>query len=112
MLRKAEEKRNNLFCRVERDSPSSRGKLTVLDSDDAVPEFLKLTQSDLRALTFGTYKLTQAKSYTKEHMSNEGDYDIEVHNKAPGLLRGRIQSQYINAKRYFCWIEYNQLSPL
>ena len=107
MLRKAEEKRNHLFCRVERGHLSSRGKWTVLDSEEAVPEFPKLTQADLRALTFGTYQLKQAKSYTKEHMSEEGDYDIEVHNQAPGMLRGRIQSRHINAKRYFCWIEYD-----
>ena len=107
MLIKAEEKQNSLFCRVERGCLSSRGKWTVLDSEEAVPEFPRLTLVDLQTLTFGTYQVKQAKSYTKEHMSEEGDYDIEVHNQAPGMLRGRIQSRHINAKRYFCWIEYD-----
>ena len=40
-------------------------------------------------------------------MSEEADYDIDVHAQAPGMLRCRIQSRHINAKRYFCWIEYN-----
>ena len=65
MLRKAEEKRNRLFSRVEKCHLSSRGKWTVLDTEDAVPEFPRLTSSDLHALTFGTYQLKQANSYTK-----------------------------------------------
>lgn len=107
MLRKAEETRNNLFNRIEKGPLSSRGRWTVLDSNEAVPDFPKLSLSDLQELTFGTYQLKQAKSYAKEHKSEEGDYTIDVHSKAPGLLRVRIQSRHINAKRYFCWIEYS-----
>ena len=93
--------------RVERGCLSSRGKWTVLDSVEAVPGFPRVTLADLQVLNFGSYQLKQAKSYTKEHMSEEADYDIDVHAQAPGMLRCRIQSRHINAKRYFCWIEYN-----
>ena len=58
-------------------------------------------------LTFMTYQLKQTKSYTREHLSEDGDYNINVHNQGPGHLKVRIQSRHINAKRYFCWVEYN-----
>ena len=77
-----------------------------LEANEAVPEFPVLSKAELQMLTFGTYQLKQAKSYTREHLSNDGDYNINIHNQAPGLLRIRIQSRHINAKRYFCWVEY------
>ena len=107
MLRKAEMDRNALFSRVEKGPFSSRGKWSSLDSDEAVPEFPVLSKAQLQMITFGTYQLKQAKSYTREHQSEDGEYKIDVHNLAPGLLGVRIQSRYINAKQYFCWIEYN-----
>ena len=64
-------------------------------------------RNNYNMLTFRTYQLKQAKSYTREHLSDDGEYTINVHNQAPGLLRIRIQSRHINAKRYFCWIEYS-----
>ena len=99
--------RNALFSRVEKGPFSSRGKWSALDSEEAVPQFPVLTKVDLQMITFGTYQLKQAKSYTREHQSEDGEYKIDVHNLAPGLLRIRIQSRHINAKKYFCWIEYN-----
>ena len=107
MLRKAEVGRNALFSRIEKGPFSSRGKWASLDSDEAVPEFPVLSDCQLQMITFGTYQLKQAKSYSREHKSDDGEYKIDVHNLAPGLLRVRIQSRHINAKQYFCWIEYN-----
>ena len=107
MLRKAEVTRNALFSKVEKGPFSSRGKWAALDSEEAVPEFPVLSKVQLEMITFGTYQLKQAKSYTKEHLSEDGEYKIDVHHLAPGLLRVRIQSRHINAKQYFCWIEYS-----
>ena len=107
MLKKAECKRNALFSKIEKGLFSSRGKWMSIDANEAVPEFPVLSKEQLHMLTFGTYKLKQAKSYTREHLSDDGEYTINVHNQAPGLLRIRIQSRHINAKRYFCWIEYS-----
>ena len=107
MLRKAECQRNALFGKIEKGPFSSRGKWLSLDAQEAIPDFSVLSKAQLQMLTFGTYQLKQAKSYTSEHLSEDGDYNINVHNQAPGLLRVRIQSRHINAKRYFCWVEYN-----
>lgn len=107
MLRKAEIGRNALFSRVEKGPFSSRGKWSALDSDEAVPQFPVLTKVDLQMITFGTYQQKQAISYTREHQSEDGEYKIDVHNLATDLLRIRIQSRHINAKQYFCWVEYN-----
>ena len=106
MLRKAEMGRNALFSKVEKGPFSSRGKWSSMDSDEAVPQFPVLLNAQMQMITFGTYQLKQAKSYTREHLSEDGEYKIDVHNLVPGLLRVRIQSRHINAKRYFCWIEY------
>ena len=107
MLRKAEMGKNALFSRVDKGPFSSRGKWSSLDSEEAVPQFRVLTKDELQMITFGTYQLKQAKSYTREHQSEDSEYKIDVHNLAPGLLRIRIQSRHVNAKQYFCWIEYN-----
>ena len=66
-----------------------------------------LSPQQLSDLTFGTYQLKQANSYTREHLSEDGEYSIDIHIQAPGLLRSRIQSRHVNAKRYFCWLQYN-----
>ena len=77
---------------------SSRDNWAALDSEEAVPEFPVLSKVQLEMITFGTYKLKQSKFYTKEHLSEDGEYTHDVHHLAPGLLRVRIQSSYINAK--------------
>ena len=106
MLKQTECKRNALFSKIEKDPFSSRGKWLSLEANGAVPEFPVLSMAELQLLTFGTYQLKHAKSYSREHLSDDGDYTINIHNQAPGLLRIRIQSWHINAKRYFCWVEY------
>lgn len=107
MLQKAEHSRNELQAKVERGPLSSRGRWTPMDAQDAVPDFPSLCIQQLQDMTYGTYQLKQAKSYTREHMSEDGEYSIDVHLHAPGLMRSRIQSRHINAKKYFCWIEYD-----
>ena len=87
---------------------ASRDKWAALDSEEAVQEFPVLSKVQLEMITFGTYQLKQSKSYTKEHLSEDGEYTNDVHHLAPGLLRVRIQSSHINAKQYFCWIEYSE----
>ena len=62
-----------------------------IDANEAVPDFPVLSEEQLHMLTFGTYQLKQAKSYTRGHFSDDGEYTIiNVHNQAPGLLWIRI----------------------
>lgn len=72
-------------------------------------EFPELTYDDLIIFTLGTYHLKLAKSYCHEHTRPNGIYLIELYrhpelieNKI--LLRGRIQSRHIRAKRYYTYI--------
>ena len=108
MLRKAQNSNNDLKLKVERGTLSSRGRWTSMDAKDAVPDFPQMSIKQLQEITFGTYQLKQAKSYTREHTNEDGEYSIDIHLQAPGLLRSRIQSRHCNAKRYFCWVEYTQ----
>ena len=60
-----------------------------------------LNENDLRALTLGVYQMKQAKALTVEQKSADGSYRISIHTEDPGLIRDRIQSHHVNAKKYF-----------
>ena len=58
--------------------------------EEALEDFPKLSDSQLRDLTLGIYQIKRAKSYTQEHMSAEGKYEFNVHKEETGLIRVRI----------------------
>lgn len=81
-----------------------------------VPDFPRLSEHDVILLALGTYQLKLAKSYCSEHLNN-GLYLIETYRAAAlediteygidedvWLLRARIQSRHVRAKKYFCYI--------
>ena len=41
-------------------------------------------------------------------MSADGSYSISIHKEDPGLIRARIQSRHVSAKKYFRWISFNE----
>lgn len=75
--------------------------------EELLEDFPKLSDSQLRDLTLGVYQLKQAKSYTQEHVSSEGNYEFTVHKEEPGLIRVRIQSRHSSSKSYLLWVSYN-----
>lgn len=76
-------------------------------SDELLPDFPKLSEEDLHEITLGVYQLKQARSYTQEHLSADGSYDISVYRHDDGLLRAKIQSCHISSKQYCLWISYD-----
>ena len=107
MLKANEQKQNLLASQVESGKFSSRGRWMALDDMAAVPTFPSLSLSYLRGKACGKYQLKQAKSYTREHMTATGEYRIEVHKDADDLIRVRIQSRHVSAKKYFLWVRYS-----
>ena len=80
-----------------------------IDSDD-LPEFPVLSEEELTNLTIGVYQLKLAKSYTSEHLDDDGDYICMVNDEIEGILRARIQSRHISSKSYMLWISYSSVS--
>ena len=46
-----------------------------LDAHDRVPNFPRLTEDDIRGMTFGVYQLHQAELYADEHLKG-GKYKV------------------------------------
>lgn len=78
--------------------------------DDTGLEFPVLDEEDLRNIILGVYQLKLAKLYTKEHMQNDGGYDIMVHKQEPGIIMAKIQSRHVSSKIYKMWIEFDEIS--
>ena len=51
-----------------------------IDSDKVSGDVLRLNQDSLRELLVGVYQLKNAKSYTQEHINDQGGYEILVHS--------------------------------
>ena len=52
-----------------------------------MPDFPQLSKAELRDLTMGVYQIRQAKSYTKEHQTDDGKYEILINKEQEGVLK-------------------------
>ncbi len=48
-----------------------------IDGQDRVLHFPRMSQDDIRALTFGVYQLNQARRYAEEHLK-DGTYEVNL----------------------------------
>ena len=56
-------------------------------------EFPQLNKKELRDLTMGVYQIRQAKSYSKEHQTDAGKYQIFVNKEQDGSSKPKyVQS--------------------
>lgn len=101
-------KPNNLQKIVE-DKHWSRKKI-VWDKMEAssISNFPRLTLEDLRRITIGVYFLKQAASYTREHMSDSGEYILYIHKEESDILTVKLQSRHTSSKQYQSWIRYEK----
>ncbi|XP_060085338.1 synaptogenesis protein syg-2-like [Ylistrum balloti] len=61
----------------------------------------------------GVYQLKQAKSYIKEHLAEDGQYELMLCREKPDLIKVQVRSQHVASKVYNLWIEYsNGLTPI
>lgn len=72
-------------------------------------DFPTLCEEELRDLTLGVYQLKLARSYTAEHLDEDGDYIIMLNDDIPGILRVKLQSRHVTSKSYMLWIEYSDV---
>ncbi|CAF4576898.1 unnamed protein product [Rotaria sp. Silwood2] len=90
-----------------KDKNGKQPKWADLNAADSVANFPKMSFDELQELTLGTYQLKQARSYTTEHLSEDGAYLVKVTNQRQNLLRAQIQSRHRNAVKYDLYIQYN-----
>ena len=62
---------------------------------------------ELQELTRGIYQLKKPRSYSTEHLSDDGAFLVKVTNHRQDLLGARIQSRHRNALKYNLYIQYN-----
>ena len=78
-------------------------------ADEILADFPIISLDELREITMGVYQLKLAPNYSREHQSEEGDYELLVHKENATLLKVKIQSRHTNSCQHSVWIEYNSL---
>ncbi len=90
-----------------KDKNGKQPKWTNLNANNSVDNFPKMNFDELQELTLRTYQLKQARSYSTEHLSEDGAFVVKVTNQRQDLLRAQIQSRHRNAVKYDLYIQYN-----
>lgn len=105
---------NKLKDKVEKKGWDSRAKAPWKAIDDAnLEDFPQLTEAELRDMTMGIYQLKQADSYTDEHTTEAGQYEIMIHKEEDGILKAQIKSRHSSSGSYYLWVEYGPgLKPI
>ena len=80
-----------------------------MEAEDAVPNFQRLSEEDIRSLTVGVYQLKPAKSYTQEHLNDASEFVIMINSDISDILRVQIQSRHTSARKYMMFIEFNEV---
>lgn len=75
----------------------------LVDAD--LQDFPHLTWDELRQVTLGIYQLKQSKSYTQEHLNEEGLYSLYIHREDDSVLRVQLRSRHTSSKNYNIWIK-------
>ena len=111
MLERAN-KKNALETSLDDNKFQKILKWTKMKGIEAAPDFPKLSQAQLEELTLSVFQLKQAKSYTNEHINDDGCYEIMISTPTNGLLRAKIQSRHFNRKAYNAIVQYNKSTIL
>ena len=69
--------------------------------------FPELSEEYLNELAFGSYQLKQSISYTTDHLSEGGTYEIEIFKEMENLIRIKISSRHSNKTCYNTFIQYS-----
>ncbi|VDI06628.1 Hypothetical predicted protein [Mytilus galloprovincialis] len=81
--------------------------LPINASGTVLENFPKLTEEMLRDITLGIYQLKQAPGYTREHLSESGNYELLLCKESETLLQVKIQSRHSKSTIHTLWIDYN-----
>jgi len=76
-------------------------------TQEAVVDFPRITNNDMKLITLGVYQTSLAGSYTALHLDANSTYGIYYHIEERHLLRAKIESRYTKNKTHQIWIKYN-----
>jgi hypothetical protein len=86
---------------------SKRIKNIGRTTDHNLIDFPVLSIEYLTELAFGSYQLKQSKSYTIEHLNENGKYEFEIFKEMNDLLRVKFVSRHSKTTVYSTFIEYD-----
>lgn len=72
--------------------------MTGIDADNALLDFLRLSDEYKRRLTFDIYQLKLAPSYSSEHIDKDGSYYIFVGKNIPDIIQAKVYSRHVSSK--------------
>ncbi|GFV17733.1 uncharacterized protein TNCV_4407671 [Trichonephila clavipes] len=72
-------------------------------SDSDLPDFPRLTWTELQYLTLGIYQLKQSRSYTLEHLNQSGLYSLYGNREDSSVVQLQLRSRYKTSKVYNIW---------
>ncbi|XP_061186276.1 uncharacterized protein LOC133194310 [Saccostrea echinata] len=101
---------NELQSFVQENGLDKRSmKWQKLDAEETSTSitFPKLTEDEIRELAIGVYQLKTAKSYSSEHFTDDGSFEVLVSNEIPNIISARIQSRHVSSKKYSLSVKYD-----
>ena len=102
-------KANHLQNRVLSDTALShrpKAWIPIKDCYESIPTFPKMSEKEIRSLTFGVYQVRQAASYIDEYICGSNS-NIYFRESTSDLVHVRIQSRHTSAKLYDIWVEHD-----
>lgn len=103
MLEKSK-KTNDLKAYAEQNKRKNKKNESI--NENAL-NFPILTEDYIREITFGVYQLKQAKSYSREHLNQDGSYTFEFIKEKPNLIRVKLNSRHLPQTIYNTFIEFD-----
>ncbi len=97
-------KKNNLKKIAEKNKRSNRNNKSC-NIDEL--NFPALSLEYIKELTFGIYQLKQAKSYTQEHLNENGLYEFEFIPEKRDLVKIKLISRHLSNTIYTLFIQYD-----
>lgn len=98
---------NNMQKRVSREKLDAKTEAWKTASSDVIKDFPTLSVQDLEMLTLGVYQLSLAKEYTKKHMNEDSEFEIQLNSETSGVLRAKLNSRFTSGKKNQLWVEYD-----
>ncbi|KAJ6642944.1 hypothetical protein Bhyg_07900 [Pseudolycoriella hygida] len=77
-------------------------------SEDAVPDFPKLSMDDLKRITLGSYQLKIAEKYVECHMKEASEFGIFIHRDTDVIIRAKIQSRFSRSKTHDACVKFQK----
>ncbi|XP_052689344.1 uncharacterized protein LOC128167586 [Crassostrea angulata] len=105
MLNKAKQPNQLLELLTTKNLLRTRSTFSLVDSQNLC-NFPSLSLEDLRNITMGVYQIHQAPFYVKEHLDEDGTFQLMVHKESDSLIKLKIQSRHSQSVSHTLWIQY------